>query len=920
VHIPGTDEGPDERESLVSVPMFDGERVLGVITIGKFDAAFSADDLEKLTVFARQAEIAVKRARNAEELARSEKTYRSLYETTLALADSTDLEFVIGVICDQATRLLDSIYCTYFTYDPEDCVLVPFYSNAPVEREAILDFRVPLGVGLSGKVAADRAGAYSNYTDPDRPVVHVEGTDGGPDEVESVISCPVMDSVNLLGVITIGTENQVYTDSDLAKLSVFTRLASIAIKRAENRQALERSENTYRTLYETTMTLADETELEKVLGKIADNAQHLMDAHFCNILTFDAGEGVLTPIYTTAPSSKDEIMQFRVPLGVGLAGKVAQERRGAYSNYCDPDRPVVHIEGTDSADEHRESVLAEPILDGETLLGVFLIHALDRVFTDDDLVKVRVFARLTFIALKRTQYIQALSSSEERFRQVAASSGDWIWEVDAEGRYTYASPVVEQVLGYTPDDVIGKHFYDLFVPEEREEVKRAAFEAFARKEPILKFENRNVHKDGRVVILETNGVPLLSEDGALLGYRGLDRDVTEKRRAEELLRSSEERYRSIWNKSPIGICLSDRHGECTMVNPALAAMLGYEEEELIGRKFYDLIAAEEPGQMGRLLEETLDTQIYQDKLSLFSGRLTELLFIKKTGEELPVEVKIDFITRGESVQYMISLVTDITERKRAAEALANYSANLEREVEAKTAELSTARRFLREVIDASPDLVTVADAEGRLEILNRAATAATGYTEEELRGKPMDTLYFDRDREVLGEMTRRLTSGLPSTVRQFDLRTRDGSPFPVELSVSPLVDPEGEYTGSVAVGRDIRELEGLRRALSQSEKLAATGKLAADIAHEVNNPLAIINNYIQIAKRGLEGSGEPSYAPGDTAKTIGIIEEEVQRIARIISGLLDFYRPESAYIEKTDVNQLICDLLMLVSIQLEKAG
>ncbi|HUT97899.1 MAG TPA: PAS domain S-box protein [bacterium] len=910
VHVPGTSDEVDLRESVLAVPMFDSGRVIGVISINKEDDVFTEEDVEKLSIFARQAEIAVLRAENLEALAESEDTYHRLYDTTLTLADETDLFKIISRICDQATRLLDSIYCTYFTFDASEGVLVPFYSNAPREREAILGFTVSMGVGLSGKVALERAGNYSNYTDTDRPVVHVEGTDGEVDSIESVISEPVMDSDTLLGVITIGAEGKLYDEGDLGKLSIFARLASIAIKRAENHQALERSEDTYRTLYETTMTLADETDLEKVLAKIADNARLLMNAHFCNILLFDPEEGVLAPIYTNAPTSRDELMAFRVPLGVGLGGKVAQLRRGAYSNFCDPDRPVVHIEGTDDSEEHRESVMGEPIMDGDTLLGVFLIHALDRVFTDDDLAKVRVFARLTSVALKRSQYLEALEESEEKYRSLVEQATDGVVIVQ-DFRFVFVNTAMLAMSGYDSGEMLGKDFSDFIVPADRSRLADL-YERRMRGEDVPSvYEVTGIHSDGHTVPLELN-VGLIQYSGAPADLI-IVRDITERKQAEELLRESEERYRSIWSKSPVGICLSDRMGEVTMANPALLQMLGFAEEGLVGKRFYDLIVPEEPGEMGELLGETLDTQVYQDKLAIFSGKPTELTLFKMSGDQIPVEMNIDFISRDKSIQYMISLITDITERKKAEEALANYSADLEREVDAKTAELSAARRYLREVIDASPDLVTVADAEGRLEILNRAASLAMGYAEDEVRGKPIGIFYFDRDRDTVAEMTRRLDEGRPSTVRQVDLRTKDGSPITVELSVSPLVDEKGRFTGSVAVSRDIRELEDLRLALTRSEKLAATGKLAADIAHEVNNPLGIITNYLQIARGDLDPSGEPY-------KTLGVIEEEVQRIARIISGLLDFYRPESAYLEHTDVNQLVEDLLMLVGIQLEKLG
>jgi len=136
---------------------------------------------------------------------------------------------------------------------------------------------------------------------------------------------------------------------------------------------------------------------------------------------------------------------------------------------------------------------------------------------------------------ERKRAEEALRESEQRFRDVARTTGDWIWEVDAEGRYTYASPVVEQVLGYTPEDVLGRHYYDFFHPDEQEELKTLAQETFQRKEPFVQFLNPNVHQDGRTVILETTGLPLTDGEGNLLGYRGADRDVTARVWSEETL-------------------------------------------------------------------------------------------------------------------------------------------------------------------------------------------------------------------------------------------------------------------------------------------------------------------------------------------------------------------------------------------------
>ena len=129
-----------------------------------------------------------------------------------------------------------------------------------------------------------------------------------------------------------------------------------------------------------------------------------------------------------------------------------------------------------------------------------------------------------------------LHESNNRFNKLAEQSGTFAWEVDAQGLYTYVSHVVEAVLGYHPHEVVGgMHFYDLHPEPGRVAFKEAALALFTRKEPFNNFENRAERKDGSLIWLATFGSPLLSADGALLGYRGSDTDITEKKSTMEQL-------------------------------------------------------------------------------------------------------------------------------------------------------------------------------------------------------------------------------------------------------------------------------------------------------------------------------------------------------------------------------------------------
>jgi PAS domain S-box-containing protein len=127
---------------------------------------------------------------------------------------------------------------------------------------------------------------------------------------------------------------------------------------------------------------------------------------------------------------------------------------------------------------------------------------------------------------------QTRQENEERFRDVALSTSDWVWEVDAQGRYTYCSEKVLDVLGYTAEEMLGKTPFDAMPEEEAARVGEIFGEIVANKQPIVDLENRNITKDGREVYLLTNGVPILDGEGNLLGYRGVDKDITERVRAE----------------------------------------------------------------------------------------------------------------------------------------------------------------------------------------------------------------------------------------------------------------------------------------------------------------------------------------------------------------------------------------------------
>lgn len=137
---------------------------------------------------------------------------------------------------------------------------------------------------------------------------------------------------------------------------------------------------------------------------------------------------------------------------------------------------------------------------------------------------------------RRIEAEEALRNSEERFRALTESTSDWVWELDTNIVHTYANPKVKDLLGYEPEEILGKTPFVFMLPEEAKRMEEEFRVIIESQQPFARLENTMLHKDGRLVVLESSGVPFFDTDGRLLGYRGIDRDVTEQKRLRENMR------------------------------------------------------------------------------------------------------------------------------------------------------------------------------------------------------------------------------------------------------------------------------------------------------------------------------------------------------------------------------------------------
>ncbi len=243
----------------------------------------------------------------------------------------------------------------------------------------------------------------------------------------------------------------------------------------------------------------------------------------------------------------------------------------------------------------------------------------------------------------------ALRESEERFRQVADTAGEWIWETDSDGLFTYCSSAVERILGYKPDQLVGlKHFSDFFGPSINEAVAERTLEIFRAKKLFRNVRTYYVRKDGETVILETSGAPVLDLNGNVVGYRGTHSNITQSVRAAE----SRELLAAVVEHAAESIIITDSFGIIKYVNPAFEKTSGYSRDEVIGQNPRLLKSGKQDDSFYRDLWQTISQG------EVWRGRFSNL---KKDGTIFEEEATISPIKRSDGrIRNYMAIKRDVT--------------------------------------------------------------------------------------------------------------------------------------------------------------------------------------------------------------------------------------------------------------------
>jgi PAS domain S-box-containing protein len=356
------------------------------------------------------------------------------------------------------------------------------------------------------------------------------------------------------------------------------------------------------------------------------------------------------------------------------------------------------------------------------------------------------------------------------------------------------------------------------------------------------------------------------------------RTAVEKHRAEEALRESEEMLRNVFTASPVGVTVTDLHGDIIECNKAMLDMHGYPSKgELIGKSVLTLIAKKDHERAKKNIKKTLEQG---------SVRNIEYTFLKKDRLEFPVEFYANVIRdMSGSPTNLVVITEDITERNKAEK------------------ELEESQKHFQTLFNVTVDPVVIVDGQGTILEVTEKVEEITGFTRDELLGRKFleTNIVTEESKAILMENLEKRLRGIHSPPYEVELLTKGGRKIPHEVNAQGI-----EYHGTpadMAAFRDITERKHMEDQLLKSERLAAIGELASIVGHELRNPLGVIKNSAYYLRMRLGKTAEKK-----VMRHLDILEKEVNRSNRIISNLLDLARgPQPPVLQRVDLNQLVND-------------
>ncbi|MEM2146973.1 MAG: PAS domain S-box protein, partial [Candidatus Jordarchaeaceae archaeon] len=537
-------------------------------------------------------------------------------------------------------------------------------------------------------------------------------------------------------------------------------------------------------------------------------------------------------------------------------------------------------------------------------------------------------------AESRTQ----LKRSEEKYRLLIENLNEGIWLINKEGRTIFTNERIAEMLGYTPDEMMGKHLFS-FMDEHSIEIAKNLLEN-RRKGIREDHDFEFIRKDGTKIYTHLCTSPIIDEKGNYAGALAAVIDITERKRMEEELAKSEKRYKGLFNNTGDAIFIHDLAGKILEVNRVACERYGYSQEELTQMNIQDIEAPEYAVKVPERIKETCK----RDQI------IFETAHLQRSGCDcniIPIEVSNSLIEYDGKLA-ILSIARDITDRKKVEKVLKEseerYRGLFENSpISLWEEDFSDVKRYIdglrdsgvkdfRAFFEHHPESLTQCASMVKIVDVNNATLELYQAKDKKELILNLNQLFDKESYDTFREELVTLAEGKTIFESETINKSLDGKEMNISLRLSVAPGHEQTWSKVFVSILDITERktmeEKLRRysesleelveertaKLREAERLAAIGETAAMVGHDLRNPLQAIVGSLYLLNNKLKTETSLSHQLKYYLGLLQTIEAQVDYMNKIVSDLEDYARPVKPHLTLTDLHQLIKDILSIITI------
>ncbi|MCD6147137.1 MAG: PAS domain S-box protein [Thermoplasmata archaeon] len=462
-----------------------------------------------------------------------------------------------------------------------------------------------------------------------------------------------------------------------------------------------------------------------------------------------------------------------------------------------------------------------------------------------------------------------LRKREEMYRKLVETLPDAVTMTDLEGNIIYASEKTLEIHGFENEgELMGKSSLDLIVPEERERAINNIKKTLERGY-VKDVEYALLRKDGSTFIGSLSASVIRGADGNPEAFIGITRDITARKKAEQEIMHLNQFLESIFENANVWIDVLDENGNVVMWNKAAEKISGYSAQEVVGHgKIWEWLYPDEDyrKEITEKAAAIIKDEVVEDFETTTRCKDGEIKIISWNSRNLVDE-------KGRSIG-SIAFGRDITARKEAEKELVKF----------------------KTIADNANYGVAIADIDGTIQYANEYYARIHGYTVEEVMGNHISIFYNEEQFKEVMKLRNTLIEKEGLSAGEIWHTHKDGHVFPMMMSGALIRDENGKPAYVAVTALDITEYKRMEEQMSQQEKLAALGKIASVVSHELNTPLANISITAEYLK---------SLLPEKHKKELDVILHEVRNASGIIKKTLGFSRMGSMEFRKANIEGVV---------------